>query len=70
METKKEYTAPQLTVVTLKSELGYASSNFGVLEVLNSVLGTLGTGSSSMEGWTLDESNSFNGEGGSPWVWE
>ncbi len=27
MKTKKEYEAPDLTVVTVKSELGYAASN-------------------------------------------
>ena len=35
METKKHYTAPQLTVVTVKAEKGYAASgNFFFNELL------------------------------------
>lgn len=59
METKKEYIAPELTVVEFKSERGYASSGPDVLQVLNSLLGQIS--SSNIEGWEYNENNeSFN----------
>lgn len=59
METKKEYTAPELTVVTFKTERGYAASNpLAALSVLSTLIG-LNTGS--METWSFDENdNTFD----------
>lgn len=59
METKKEYTAPELTVVTFKTERGYAASNpLAALTVLSTLIG-LNTGS--METWSFDENdNTFD----------
>lgn len=56
MNTKKEYLAPTLTVVTFKSERGYASSipsemsfdHFSLLMVESSV-------NSNQESWTSEE---------------
>lgn len=62
METKKEYIAPELTVVTFKSELGYASSGPEVLQVVNSLLGSLTGGN--IEGWTYESTDeTFNNSG-------
>ena len=33
MKDKKEYTAPELTVVTFKTERGYASSSFRISHI-------------------------------------
>jgi hypothetical protein len=59
METKKEYTAPELTVVSFKTERGYAASNpLAALSVLSTLIG-LNTGS--METWSFDENdNTFD----------
>ena len=59
METKKEYTATELTVVTFKTERGYAASNpLAALSVLSTLIG-LNTGS--METWSFDENdNTFD----------
>ena len=38
METKKEYIAPELTVVTVKAERGYAASNLSTVRILNQLL--------------------------------
>lgn len=58
METKKEYIAPELTVVTFKTERGYAASNLAALSVLSTLIG-LNTGS--METWSFDENdNTFD----------
>ena len=62
METKKEYTAPQLTAVNVKSERGYAAST-----PLTSIFlwdNSWGTSQqledySVKSGWTDDGSNSF-----------
>ena len=55
MDTKKEYIAPELTVVSFKTERGYAASDsFKILGILSSFL-TLGTGS--MEAFTFDETD-------------
>ena len=59
METKKEYIAPELTVVTFKTERGYASSNpLAAISLLNTLIG-LNTGN--MEAWSFDENdNTFD----------
>ena len=59
METKKEYIAPELTVVTFKTERGYAASNpLAALGLLNQLIG-LSTGN--MEEWNFSESdNTFD----------
>lgn len=64
METKKEYIAPELTVVTIKAERGYAASNLYTVRILNQLLGSL-TGSN-MEAWG-PEDNSFNDAEGFSW---
>jgi hypothetical protein len=65
METKKEYMAPELTVVTVKAERGYAASNLSTVRILNQLLG-LNLGGGSMEEW-YPEDNSFNDAGGFTW---
>ena len=58
METKKEYIAPELTVVTFKTERGYAASNLAALSLLNQLIG-LSTGN--MQEWEFNENDeTFN----------
>lgn len=68
METKKEYTAPELTVVTFKTERGYAASSNNPLAALNMLASALGdlTGGN-MEAWTIDEDETFTESGGFEW---
>ena len=68
METKKEYTAPELTVVTFKTERGYAASSNNPLAALNMLANALGdlTGGN-MEAWTIDEDETFTESGGFEW---
>jgi hypothetical protein len=39
METKKEYMAPELTVVSFKTERGYAGSGFSAFQLLSAMIG-------------------------------
>ncbi len=57
MKTKKEYIAPELTVVSFKTERGYASSQYATFDILNSLLGNL-TGSN-MEVFQVDNTGTF-----------
>jgi len=53
METKKQYTAPELTVVTFKVERGYANSQLQAFKIL---AGALNPGlNSTQETWTSEE---------------
>lgn len=61
METKKEYIAPELTVVEFKTERGYAASQLDVLQFATQLFSLQ---SGNMEAWTIDEDNTFD-EGGS-----
>ncbi len=63
METKKEYIAPELTVVEFKTERGYAASQFDVLQFATSLFGLQ---SGNMETWDIDD-NTFNDGGGFTW---
>ena len=63
METKKEYIAPELTVVEFKTERGYAASQLDVLRFASALFGLQ---SGNMETWTVDD-NTFNDEG---FTWE
>ena len=65
METKKEYIAPELTVVTVKMERGYAASNLYTVNILSNLLGTL-TGSN-MEVWSAEENQAFTETNGFTW---
>ena len=68
METKKEYTAPELTVVTFKTERGYAASSNNPLAALNMLANTLtGLNGGNMEAWTIDEDETFTESGGFEW---
>lgn len=59
METKKEYIAPELTVVEFKTERGYAASQ---LDVLRFATQLFNLSSGNMETWEVDN-NTFNDEG-------
>ena len=52
METKKEYIAPELTVVTFKTERGYAASSLNILQFASALFGLQ---SGNMETWSIDE---------------
>ena len=53
MDTKKEYIAPELTVVSFKTERGYAASaNFKVFSLVQAMLGI---SSGSMETFDFSE---------------
>ena len=68
METKKEYTAPELTVVTFKTERGYAASSNNPLAALNMLANALtGLKGGNMEAWTIDEDETFTESGGFEW---
>ena len=61
METKKEYTAPELTVVTVKAERGYAASSNNPLAALSFLNSLLNFGNGNMETWSFDENdNTFD----------
>lgn len=64
MDTKKEYTAPQLTVVTIKSERGYAASSDNPLAALQMLSNALtGLTGGNIETWDFQEDNTtFNDE--------
>ena len=56
METKKEYIAPELTVVTVKSERGYSASSDNPLAALQMLADALsGLNGGNMESWTFDQ---------------
>ena len=60
METKKEYTAPQLTAVNVKSERGYAASAYSSLMFWDALMGSQQLEDYSVRsGWDDDGSNSF-----------
>lgn len=60
MKNKKEYQAPELTVVSFKSECGYAQSLLSVTRIkFSSALAGGPSPISSQEGWSNDESNTF-----------
>lgn len=63
METKKEYIAPELTVVTFRTERGYASSPnpLAALQILNAFTGLSG---GNIETFTFDQTDqTFDGSG-------
>ena len=61
MKTKKQYTAPELTVVTFKAEQGYAQSQRSLTSFqINTLLGLSKPVVSSQETWAIDE-NTFGG---------
>lgn len=55
METKKEYIAPELTVVTVKSERGYSASSDNPLAALQILADALSLNGGNMESWTFDQ---------------
>ena len=55
METKKEYIAPELTVVTVKSERGYSASSDNPLAALQMIVDAIGLNGGNMESWTFDQ---------------
>lgn len=56
METKKEYIAPELTVVTVKSERGYSASSDNPLAALQMLADALtGLNGGNMESWSFDQ---------------
>ena len=56
METKKEYIAPELTVVTVKSERGYSASSENPLAALQMLADALsGLNGGNMESWSFDQ---------------
>ncbi len=58
METKKEYTAPELTVVSFKTERGYAASGFDAFKLISSLVGL---NENNMEAWTIyEEDDAFD----------
>ena len=61
METKKQYTAPELTVVTFKAERGYAASDPAKILRIFALSNTINV-TSTQETWALDD-NAF----GSSW---
>ena len=62
MKTKKQYTAPELTVVTFKAEQGYAQSRLSQTSFwINTLLGLSKPVVSSQETWAIDE-NTFGGD--------
>jgi hypothetical protein len=63
METKKEYIAPELTVVEFKTERGYAASQLDVLQFASQLFSLQ---SGNMEAWTVDD-NTFDEGGGFNW---
>lgn len=63
METKKEYIAPELTVVEFKTERGYAASQLDVLQFATQLF-SLSSGN--METWDVTD-NTFTEEGGFDW---
>lgn len=63
METKKEYIAPELTVVEFKTERGYAASQLDVLQLATQLFNL---SSGNMETWTVDD-NTFDDGGGFTW---
>lgn len=63
METKKEYIAPELTVVEFKTERGYAASQLDVLQFATQLFSLQ---SGNMEAWTVDD-NTFDEGGGFNW---
>ena len=61
METKKEYTAPELTVVTFKTERGYAASSNNALAALQMLSNALGLSGGNIEAWDFDQNdNTFD----------
>jgi len=68
METKKVYTAPELTVVTCRVEQGYAASStnpLAALQVLSSLLTGLNGGN--MEAWDFDQTDNTFGQDAINW---
>lgn len=63
METKKEYIAPELTVVEFKTERGYAASQLDVFQFATQLLNLQ---SGNMETWDVTD-NTFTEEGGFTW---
>lgn len=63
MKTKKEYIAPELTVVTFKAELGYANSV--LQETLRMLTSLTGFNAYGQEMWTEETDNL----GGNGWDW-
>lgn len=64
METKKEYIAPELTVVEFKTERGYAASQLDVLQFATQLF-SLSSGN--MEAWEVDNST-FNDGNDFEWL--
>lgn len=65
METKKEYIAPELTVVSFKTERGYAASNpLAAFKLLTSLVGM---NSGNMEEWDFDQNDDTFGDDAISW---
>ena len=65
METKKNYIAPQLTVVSFKAEQGYSLSSVSTMRLFHDAeLDIINNYNEyNQENWSVDESNIF----GSTW---
>ncbi len=68
METKKEYIAPELTVVSFKTERGYASSSENPLAALQIFTNMLtGLGSGNIEQWDYQQNDATLGDDAINW---
>lgn len=69
METKKEYTAPELTVVTFKTERGYAASSNNALAALQMLSNALtGLTGGNMEAWDYSSTDNTFDEDAIEWM--
>lgn len=66
METKKEYIAPELTVVSFKTERGYAASN-NPLAAFKLLTSLVGMDSGNMEEWYFNENDETFGNDAISW---
>ena len=57
MNTKKEYISPELTAVSFKCENGYAASNLGAFQIVNTLVSALNGGVGGIEGFNGIEEN-------------
>ena len=65
MKGKKQYIAPELTVVEFKAERGYASSTLN-LKLISAIVGI---NAFSQEIWTIDNNTFGNEIGEGSWIW-
>lgn len=66
MEIKKEYIAPELTVVSFKTERGYAASN-NPLAAFKLLTSLVGMNSGNMEEWDFDQNDDTFGDDAISW---